>query len=123
MDHASGKNVDNIQPKSSKDEGRSLMELSGYNEKRQEFDLEYDNDAELLLADMEFKETDTLEEHELKLRVLHIYSSSQCVMMLGKRDDAREFMRYLHPDLGVGKEFAHYIFPCSHVICCITFYL
>lgn len=55
-------------------EGSSLVELSGYNPKRQEFDPEYDNDAEQLLADMEFKEADTEEEHELKLRVLRIYS-------------------------------------------------
>ncbi|KAF3668654.1 hypothetical protein FXO38_07990 [Capsicum annuum] len=34
----------------------------------QEFDLEYDNDVEQLLADMESKETETEEERELKLR-------------------------------------------------------
>ena len=51
-----------------------MTELSGYNFKRQEFDVEYDNDAEQLLADMEFKDTDTDAEHELKLQVLHIYS-------------------------------------------------
>lgn len=51
-----------------------LVELSGYNPKRQEFDPEYDNDAEQLLAEMEFKDTDTEEEHEIKLRVLRIYS-------------------------------------------------
>lgn len=55
------------------------MELSGYNPKRQEFDPEYDNDAEQLLAEMEFKDTDTEEERELKLRVLHIYSKRQVV--------------------------------------------
>ncbi|OMO65317.1 Zinc finger, ZZ-type [Corchorus capsularis] len=55
-------------------DGPSLLELSGYNPKRQEFDPEYDNDAEQLLADMEFKDTDTEEERELKLRVLRIYS-------------------------------------------------
>ena len=55
-------------------EGSSLVELSGYNPKRQEFDPEYDNDAEQLLADMEFKDADTEEERELKLRVLRIYS-------------------------------------------------
>lgn len=51
-----------------------LVESSGYNPKRQEFDPEYDNDAEQLLADMEFKDNDTEEERELKLRVLRIYS-------------------------------------------------
>lgn len=58
---------------SSGNEG-SLVEASGYNPKRQEFDPEYDNDAEQLLAEMEFKDTDTEDERELKLRVLRIYS-------------------------------------------------
>lgn len=61
-------------PRASENEGVSMKELSGYNSKRQEFETEYDNDAEHLLADMEFKETDTDAEHELKIRVLHIYS-------------------------------------------------
>nr|XP_043623741.1 transcriptional adapter ADA2-like isoform X2 [Erigeron canadensis] len=60
--------------RTSGEEGPSMTELSGYNFKRQEFEVEYDNDAEQLLADMEFKETDTDAERELKLRVLHIYS-------------------------------------------------
>lgn len=50
------------------------MKLSGYIPNRQEFDLEYDNDVEQLLADMESKETETEEERELKLRVMRIYS-------------------------------------------------
>ncbi|KAJ0081737.1 hypothetical protein Patl1_09674 [Pistacia atlantica] len=61
-------------PMSSVNDGPSLVELSGYNPKRHEFDPEYDNDAEQLLAEMEFKDTDTEEERELKLRVLRIYS-------------------------------------------------
>ncbi|KAK9935870.1 hypothetical protein M0R45_012744 [Rubus argutus] len=61
-------------PSSLVNEGPSLVEMSGYNTKRQEFDPEYDNDSEQLLADMEFKDTDTEDEHELKLRVLRIYS-------------------------------------------------
>ncbi|GAV59866.1 Myb_DNA-binding domain-containing protein/ZZ domain-containing protein/SWIRM domain-containing protein [Cephalotus follicularis] len=61
-------------PHSSANEGPSLIELSGFNHKRQEFDPEYDNDAEQLLAEMEFKDTDTEDERELKLRVLRIYS-------------------------------------------------
>lgn len=52
----------------------SLVEMSGYNAKRQEFDTEYDNDSEQLLADMEFKDTDTNDERELKLKVLRIYA-------------------------------------------------
>lgn len=61
-------------PHSSVSEGPPLVDLSGYNAKRQEFDPEYDNDAEQLLAEMEFKEADGEEERELKLRVLRIYS-------------------------------------------------
>lgn len=56
------------------DIGPSVVELSGYNFKRKEFDIEYDNDAEHLLADMEFKDTDSEADHELKLRILRIYS-------------------------------------------------
>lgn len=65
-------------------EGPSLLESSGFNVKRQEFDTEYDNDAEQILAEMEFKDTDTEEERELKLRVLRIYSKRYiCNHMLG----------------------------------------
>uniref|UniRef100_A0A5B7BYR5 Putative transcriptional adapter ADA2b isoform X1 n=1 Tax=Davidia involucrata TaxID=16924 RepID=A0A5B7BYR5_DAVIN len=73
-DNLSDKSFGGKKPKSSRDEGPSLVEFSGYNPKRQEFDPEYDNDAEQLLAEMEFKDIDTEEEHELKLRVLRIYS-------------------------------------------------
>ncbi|CAI0559228.1 unnamed protein product [Linum tenue] len=68
-------------PRGLAEEGPSLTELSGYNFKRQEFEVEYDNDAEQMLADMEFKETDTDYERQLKLQVLHIY---------GKRLDERK---------------------------------
>ncbi|KAM1918465.1 hypothetical protein ACFX13_037941 [Malus domestica] len=61
-------------PSSLGSKGPSLVEMSGYNAKRQEFDPEYDNDSEQLLADMEFKDTDTDEERELKLKVLRIYA-------------------------------------------------
>ncbi|XP_052477315.1 transcriptional adapter ADA2b isoform X2 [Gossypium raimondii] len=73
-DHQIDRNYGGKKPNSSGNEGPSLVELSGYNAKRQEFDPEYDNDAEQLLAEMEFKDTDTEEERELKLRVLRIYS-------------------------------------------------
>ncbi|KAG8364486.1 hypothetical protein BUALT_Bualt18G0002300 [Buddleja alternifolia] len=83
-------------PRTSGDEGISMKELSGYNSKRQEFEVEYDNDAEQLLADMEFKETDTDAERELKLRVLHIYSKR-----LDERKRRKDFIlerNLLHAD-------------------------
>ncbi|XP_078430089.1 transcriptional adapter ADA2-like [Wolffia australiana] len=61
-------------PKSSGEE-TTIAEMSGFNPKRQEFDPEYDMDAEQSLAEMEFKETDSETDRELKLRVLHIYYS------------------------------------------------
>ncbi|MCO5606677.1 hypothetical protein L7F22_060866 [Adiantum nelumboides] len=55
------------------EDGTTYLDQSGFNPKRREFDKEYDNDAELPLAEMEFKETDTETDYELKLRMLHIY--------------------------------------------------
>ncbi|XP_074557947.1 transcriptional adapter ADA2-like isoform X1 [Curcuma longa] len=73
-------------PKYSGEEGPTIIE-SGYNQKRQEFDPEYDNDAEQALADMEFKENDSETERELKLRVLRIYLSR-----LDERKRRKEFI-------------------------------
>ncbi|EXB98283.1 Transcriptional adapter ADA2 [Morus notabilis] len=83
-------------PRISGDEGPSITELSGYNFKRQEFEIEYDNDAEQLLADMEFKDSDTDAERELKLRVLRIYSKR-----LDERKRRKDFIlerNLLYPD-------------------------
>jgi len=52
-----------------------LGQLVGYIPNRGDFDTEWENDAELTLADMEFKEEDTKWERELKLKVLDIYNS------------------------------------------------
>jgi len=73
IDSLADRSIGEKKPRTSGDEAPSMTELSGYNAKRQEFEIEYDNDAEQLLADMEFKETDTEAEREMKLRVLRIY--------------------------------------------------
>ena len=36
-----------------------MIALAGFHIKRQEFEPEYDNEAEMIIADMEFKEDDT----------------------------------------------------------------
>ena len=41
---------------------------------RGEFDVEYDNEAELLLAEMEFLDDDTEEETKTKEKILEIYN-------------------------------------------------
>ncbi|KAL7102525.1 hypothetical protein ACP275_08G125300 [Erythranthe tilingii] len=92
----SDRSIGEKKPRTSGDEGVSMKELSGYNSKRQEFEVEYDNDAEQLLADMEFKETDTDTERELKLRVLHIY-----LKRLDERKRRKDFIlerNLLYPD-------------------------
>ncbi|UKJ88181.2 transcriptional adaptor [Theileria orientalis] len=50
-------------------------QIIGYWPLRGDFDIEYDNDAELILADMEFRPDDTPEQIELKLSVIEIYNS------------------------------------------------
>lgn len=50
-------------------------QVVGYWPLRGDFDIEYDNDAELILADMEFRTEDTPEQIELKLKVIEIYNS------------------------------------------------
>lgn len=90
------RSVGEKKPKTSADEAPPATDLSGYNPKRQEFEVEYDNDAEQLLADMEFKETDTEAERELKLRVLRIYSRR-----LDERKRRKDFIlerNLLYPD-------------------------
>lgn len=90
------RSVGEKKPRTSADEGPPVTDLCGYNPKRQEFEIEYDNDAEQLLADMEFKETDTEPERELKLRVLRIYSRR-----LDERKRRKDFVlerNLLYPD-------------------------
>ncbi|KAI4371621.1 hypothetical protein MLD38_009949 [Melastoma candidum] len=82
-----GNNVNGMIPRRFGEKGPTLIETSGFNPKRQEFDTEYDNDAEQLLAEMEFKETDTEEERELKLRILHFYSKR-----LDERKSKKDFI-------------------------------
>ena len=52
----------------------SVNEVVGYMPLRGDFTVEYDNDAELLLADMEFFEDDKPSEVELKLQILKLYN-------------------------------------------------
>ena len=61
---------------------QSASEIVGYMPKRVyinlyykgDFDIEYDNDAELLLAEMEFNDDDKDYEIDMKMKVLDIYN-------------------------------------------------
>jgi transcriptional adapter 2-alpha len=61
-------------PNAVKTEG-NMQEITGYNVKRNEFDPDYDVEAELPLAEMEFRENDTEEDVKMKLRMIEIYNS------------------------------------------------
>ncbi|CAD8067888.1 unnamed protein product [Paramecium primaurelia] len=53
---------------------QSGQEIVGFMPKRGDFDIEFDNDAELLLAEMEFNDDDKPFEIDMKLKVLDIYN-------------------------------------------------
>jgi transcriptional adapter 2-alpha len=55
--------------------------------KRGDFEVEYDNDAELLLAEMEFNDDDTEEEKAMKFRLIDIYNHK-----LNERIKRKEFV-------------------------------
>ncbi|KAL2327157.1 hypothetical protein Fmac_020584 [Flemingia macrophylla] len=97
-------------PKLSGGDRPSMTELSGYSFKREEFDIEYDNDAEQVLADMQFKDTDAEAEHEMKLHVLHIYSKR-----LDERKRRKEFI--LERDLLYPNPFEESLLPEELQIC------
>ena len=42
--------------------------------KRGDFEVEFDNDAELLLAEMEFHDDDTEDEQNMKFKLIEIYN-------------------------------------------------
>lgn len=63
-------------------------ELSGYMPRRGDFDTEYENEAEHILADMEFSPNDHPSERELKLQIIDIYNAK-----LDEREKRKEFLR------------------------------
>ncbi len=54
---------------------KDCQDVLGFQPKRGDFDQEYDMDAELLLADMEFHEDDTPENVKLKESVIELYNA------------------------------------------------
>jgi hypothetical protein len=54
--------------------GPQLDAATGWHAKRQEFDPEWDNDAETAIAEIEFRPDDTPQETAMKLRNMEIYN-------------------------------------------------
>lgn len=67
--------------------GNNPAEIVGFMPKRGDFEVEYDNDAELLLAEMEFNDDDTEEEKAMKFRLIDIYNHK-----LNERIKRKEFV-------------------------------
>ncbi|GFH47629.1 hypothetical protein CTEN210_04104 [Chaetoceros tenuissimus] len=63
-------------------------DLAGYMPRRGDFDIEWDNDAEKLLQDMEFTQGDTPEERARKIKVLAIYNAR-----LDVREERKQFIK------------------------------
>ncbi|KAL7562653.1 hypothetical protein ACA910_006345 [Epithemia clementina (nom. ined.)] len=62
-------------------------ELAGFMPRREDFDIEWENDAEEAIGDMEFLPGDSEEDKQLKLKVLAIYNSK-----LDKREARKKFI-------------------------------
>lgn len=67
--------------------GTNPAEIVGFMPKRRDFEVEYDNDAELLLAEMEFNDDDSEEEKQMKFRLIDIYNHK-----LDERIKRKEFV-------------------------------
>lgn len=105
-----GRSIGEKKPKLSGEYRPSMKVLSGYNSKRGDFDIEYDNDAEQVLAEMEFLDTDTEAEREMKLQVLRIYSKR-----LDERKRRKDFI--LERNLLCPNPFEKYLSPEELQIC------
>lgn len=62
-------------------------ELGGCMPRRGDFDMEYENDAEQVLADMEFSANDSPQDRALKIQVIQIYNSR-----LDERERRKQFV-------------------------------
>jgi len=62
-------------------------EIAGYMPKRRGFDVEFDNDAEMLLAELEFTEDDSPTDIQIKYKILDCY-----IARLDQRQKRKDFV-------------------------------
>jgi len=70
----------------------NMVEITGFNVKRNEFDHEWDHEAEIPIADLDFRDDDSEEIKQAKLRMLEIYN---------RRLDDRERVKQFILDRGL----------------------
>lgn len=68
-------------------EKQALMEFAGYMPLRKDFEIEYENDNELYIADLEFYDDDREEDRAIKFRMLDFYNK-----VLNEREERKEFV-------------------------------
>eukprot|EP01138_Halocafeteria_seosinensis_P005830 gb/GECG01005959.1/.p1 GENE.gb/GECG01005959.1/~~gb/GECG01005959.1/.p1 ORF type:complete len:656 (+),score=124.19 gb/GECG01005959.1/:1-1968(+) len=68
--------------------GPVTSDIQGYMPLRDDFDVEHDNDAEAVIADMEFHEGEHPTETQLKLKILEIYNGK-----LDERERRKQFVK------------------------------
>jgi transcriptional adapter 2-alpha len=68
-------------------EKHALMEFAGYMPLRRDFEVEYENDIEMYLADLEFYDDDTEEDRAIKFSQLGVYNK-----VLDEREERKEFV-------------------------------
>jgi len=62
-------------------------ELAGYMPRRGDFDMEWENEAETVLADMEFLSTDSAQDRQLKVQIIEMYNAK-----LDERERRKQFL-------------------------------
>ncbi|OMJ76705.1 hypothetical protein SteCoe_23866 [Stentor coeruleus] len=68
-------------------EKHPLSEFAGYMPLRRDFEIEYENDIEMYLADLEFYDDDKTEDTEIKLKQLEVYNK-----VLDEREERKNFV-------------------------------
>jgi transcriptional adapter 2-alpha len=68
-------------------EKHPLSEFAGYMPLRKDFEIEYENDIEMYLADLEFYEDDKIEDINIKLKQLEVYNK-----VLDEREERKNFV-------------------------------
>lgn len=68
-------------------ERHPLSDFPGFMPKRRDFEVEFENDAEMYLADLDFYDDDSTEDRALKFRQLEVYNK-----ILDEREQRRAFL-------------------------------
>ena len=66
---------------------KNIFSVLGYSPKRNEFEIEYKNEAELLLSELEFRDSDSYQIHSMNYKILQNYNN-----ILDEREERKKFV-------------------------------